>query len=356
MTSEPNDSPAPAPATVHRPIADRALRLTGAELTLVAVTANHDIPPSEVATLMIVEAAGAAMPSRSADAIPIAGTSIGQAFVERTPRRLNNLDITTAGVHHSGPALVLPLRTTDTVTGVLIALRRGGARTFSEDQLDMMAAFTDQAALAWQLGSTPRRLRELDILAERDRIARHLNHHVIRQIFAIELALHATIPRARSTEVQQRLSRNIDALDDVIQEIRVAIFDAHGAMHGPLPDTTRLRERLDDVLMQSCGSDLETTVQFVGSLSIVGAALADHTENVVREAVSNAVRHAGATRVAVTVKVEDNICIEVIDNGQNIPGDGLRSLHHHTQQAGGTLTIADAPGGGTSLRWSAPLP
>jgi two-component system sensor histidine kinase DevS len=88
---------------------------------------------------MIVGTAGAAMPSRSADAIPIAGTSIGQAFVERTPRRLNNLDVTIDGVHHSGPALVLPLRTTDTVAGVLIVLRRGGARTFSEEQLDMMA-------------------------------------------------------------------------------------------------------------------------------------------------------------------------------------------------------------------------
>ncbi len=355
VTSEPNDSAAPMPATVYRPIAQQALRLTGAELTLVAVANNHDIPTSEVANLMIVETAGAAVTSTPAHAIPIAGTSIGQAFVERTPRRLNNFDVAIDGVQHTGPALVLPLHTTDTVTGVLVALRRGGARTFSEEQLDMMAAFTDQAALAWQLGSTQRRLREVDILAERDRIARHLDHHAIRRIFAIELALHGTIPRARSTEVQQRLSRSIYDLEGVIQEIRVAIFDVHGA----LPGITRLRERLDDVVVQFCGSDLETTVQFVGPLSIVGAALADHAEAVVREAVSNAVRHAGATRLAVTVKVGDDVCIEVIGNGRGLPGDitgsGLSSLHHRTQQAGGVLTIADAPGGGTLLRWSAPL-
>ena len=246
VTSEPNYSRAPMPATVYRPIAQQALKLTGAEVTLVAVAINHDIPRSEVADLIIVETAGAAMTSTPAHAIPVAGTSIGQAFVERTPRRLNNFDVAIDGVQRAGPALVLPLRTTDTVAGVLVALRRDGARTFSDEQLDMMAAFTDQAALAWQLGSTQRRLRELDILAERDRIARDLDDHVIQRIFAIELALQGTIPRARSTEVQQRLSGSIDDLQGVIQEIRVAIFDLHDAP----PGITRLRQRLDEAVAQ----------------------------------------------------------------------------------------------------------
>ncbi len=246
VTSEPNYSATPMPATVYRPIAQQALKLTGAEITLVAVAINHDIPTSEVADLMIVETAGAAMTSAPAHAIPLAGTSIGQAFVERTPRRLNHFDVAIDGVQHAGPALVLPLRTTDTVAGVLVALRRDGARTFDDEQLDMMAAFTDQAALAWQLGSTQRRMRELDIIADRDRIARDLHHHVIQRIFAVELALQGTIPRVRSTEVQQRLSGSIDDLQGVIQEIRTAIFDLHGAP----PRITGLRQRLDDVVAQ----------------------------------------------------------------------------------------------------------
>ena len=355
MTSEPNYFPAPMPATDYRPIAQQALKLTGAEVTLVAVAINHDIPTSEVADLMIVETAGAAMTSAPGHAIPVAGTSVGQAFAERTPRRLNNFDVAIDGVRRAGPALVLPLRTTDTVAGVLVALRRDGARTFSDEQLDMMAAFTDQAALAWQLGSTQRRMRELDIFADRDRIARDLHDHVIQRIFAVGLALQGTIPRARSTEVQQRLSCSIDDLHGVIQEIRTAIFDLHGAP----PGITRLRQRLDDAVAQFCGSKLNTTVQFVGPLSVVDAALADHAEAVVRDAVSNAVRHAGATTLAVTVKIEDDVCIEVVDNGRGVPGeitgDGLTSLHHRAQQAGGAFTIADAPGGGTVLRWSAPL-
>ena len=82
LEPEPNYSPAPMPATVYRRIAQQALKLTGAEITLVAVAINHDLATSEVADLMIVETAGAALTSFPAHAIPLAGTSIGQAFVD----------------------------------------------------------------------------------------------------------------------------------------------------------------------------------------------------------------------------------------------------------------------------------
>lgn len=92
-----------------------------------------------------------------------------------------------------------------------------------------MAAFTDQTALAWQLATTQRRMRELDVLTDRDRIARDLHDHVIQRLFAVGVALQGTIPRARSAEVQQRLADSVDDLQAVIQEIRTAIFDLHGA-------------------------------------------------------------------------------------------------------------------------------
>ena len=60
-------------------------------------------------------------------------------------------------------------------------------RPFTDEQLDMMAAFADQAALAWQSAVTQRRIRELDILTDRDRIARDLHDHVIQRLFAVGL-------------------------------------------------------------------------------------------------------------------------------------------------------------------------
>lgn len=235
-------------------------------------------------------------------------------------------------------------------------MRAAGAQPFDNEQLDMMAAFADQAALAWQLASTQRQMRELSILTDRDRIARDLHDHVIQRLFAVGLALQGTIPRARAPEVQQRLIDCVDDLQEVIQEIRTAIFDLHGSSSG----VTRLRQRLDEAMAQFATSDLRTTVQYTGPLSVVDAALADHAEAVLREAVSNAVRHADATTLIVNVTVGDDLCIDVVDDGKGIPADvtgsGLTNLRRRAEDAGGHLSIERLPTGGTQLKWCAPLP
>ena len=199
-------------------------------------------------------------------------------------------------------------------------------------------------------------MRELDVLTDRDRIARDLHDHVIQRLFAVGLALQGTIPRARAPEVQERLSDCVDDLQDVIQEIRTAIFDLHGAQSG----VTRLRQRLDEAIAQFADPKMRTTVQFSGPLSVVDAELADHAEAVVREAVSNAVRHAEATTLAISVVVEDELCIEVVDNGRGIKGEvtasGLSNLRHRADDVGGSFTVEAVPAGGTKLRWCAPLP
>ena len=242
------------------------------------------------------------------------------------------------------------------ITGnALPTARHISAYPFTVEQLDIMAAFADQATLAWQLATSQRRMRELDVLTDRDRIARDLHDHVIQRLFAVGLTLQGTIPRARPTEVQQRLSSCVDDLQQVIQEIRTAIFDLHSFQLG----TTRLRQRLDEAIAQFSTPELRTTVQIVGPLSVVDGVLSDHAEAVVREAVSNAVRHANATTLAVNIKVEDDLRIEVIDDGQGVPADvtgsGLTNLRRRAAELGGDFTIEPAPSGGTLLRWSAPL-
>jgi signal transduction histidine kinase len=345
------------PARVFRLIADEALKLTEAQATLVAVPAPDGKPPSDVDELLVAETAGKLPPLGATPTIPVRGTPVGDVFLDRTPRRFDNLNLEIGEVEiRPGSALVLPLRATDKVAGVLIALWRDDATPFSHDQEEMMAAFADQAALAWQLATSQRLARELDVLADRDRIARDLHDHVIQRLFAVGLALQGTIPRARSPEVQQRLSDYVDDLQAVIEEIRTTIFD----LHGPASEMTRLRQRLDDAIAQFSDGTLHITTQFIGPLSVVDATLADHAEAVVREAVSNAVRHAHATTLTVTVKVEDELSIEVVDNGRGMSDrtkrSGLANMHYRAQQVGGTFTVDTAPMGGTLLRWSAPLP
>jgi two-component system sensor histidine kinase DevS len=345
------------PARVFRLIADEALKLTEAQATLVAVPAPDGKPPSDVDELLVAEIAGKLPPLGAALTIPVRGTPVGDVFLDRTPRRFDNLNLEIGDVEIGpGSALLLPLRATDKVAGVLVALRHDQSTPFSQDQEEMMAAFADQAALAWQLATSQRLARELDVLADRDRIARDLHDHVIQRLFAVGLALQGTIPRARSPEVQQRLSEYVDDLQAVIEEIRTTIFD----LHGPASGATRLRQRLDEAIAQFSDGTLRITTKFTGPLSVVDATLADHAEAVVREAVSNAVRHAHATTLAVTVKVEDELSIEVVDNGRGMSGrtkrSGLANMHDRAQQVGGTFTLDTPPIGGTLLRWSAPLP
>jgi signal transduction histidine kinase len=343
------------PARVFRLVADESRSLSGAELTLVAVPADPDLPASEVDELVIAATSGEGS-ATEVHSIPVEGTLIGKAFVQRMPGRFDQFELAPGDTVAAGPALVLPLRATDAVPGVLVAVRAVGAQPFNNEQLDMMAAFADQAALAWQLASTQRQMRELSILTDRDRIARDLHDHVIQRLFAVGLALQGTIPRARVPEVQLRLTDCVDDLQEVIQEIRTAIFDLHGSSSG----VTRLRQRLDEAIAQFSTSNLRTTVQYTGPLSVVDAALADHAEAVVREAVSNAVRHAGATTLTVNVAVSDDLCIDVVDDGIGIPtemtGSGLTNLRRRAEDAGGDFSIARPTTGGTHLKWCAPLP
>jgi len=341
------------PATVFRLVAEEALKLTAADAALVAIR-DEDAPAADVRELLVIETTGVTADSAVGQTIPMSGTALGEVFVNGTPRRVDRLDLD--GLADAGPALLLPLRATDTVAGVVVVLRQGRQSSFSDEQLEMMAAFADQAAMAWQLATSQRRMRELDVLTDRDRIARDLHDHVIQRLFAVGLSLQGTVPRTREPLVQQRLSAAIDDLQAVIQEIRTTIFDLHGASQG----ITRLRQRIDEALAQFAGSGLRTTVQYIGPLSVVGGALADHAEAVVREAVSNAARHAQATTLTVRVSVEDDLCIEVSDNGRGMPGEftgsGLTNLQRRAEQVGGEFTIESvSASGGTLLRWSAPL-
>lgn len=341
------------PARVFQLVADEVHKLSGAVATLVAIPVDPNLPGEDTSELLVIASVGE-VADMAQGPIPVQGTVIGDAFLQRTPLRFTGVDV---GIgEYGGPTLVLPLRATDVVAGVLIALRPTGAQSFSVGELDLMAAFADQSALAWELASTQHRMRELSIIADRERIARDLHDHVIQRLFAVGLSLQGTIARVRSGEVQQRLSSVVDDLQEVMQDIRTTIFDLNDGSSG----ITRLRQRLDEAVGAFPGSGIRTSVQYSGPLSVIDASLADHAEAVVREAVSNAVRHADCTTLTVAVSVDDDLTVEVHDNGKGIGADvtesGLTNLRRRAADVGGSFSVLAAPSGGTHLTWRAPLP
>jgi signal transduction histidine kinase len=347
------------PSDALQVIADRALELSSADYTLIAVPEDAEMPRDELSALLISVYAGIDVDSPLGTRIPVVGSTSGAAFLDQVPRSVPALQfdpLAGSGVE-LGPALVLPLRAGDVVLGVLIAARRSGAPAFDTHQLPVIASFADQAALALQLAGIQWNLRELDVLADRDRIARDLHDHVIQRLFGVGLALQGTHRRTQSPDVARRISDSIDQLHEIVNEIRTAIFDLH-ADTGAAP---RLRQRLHTSITElTADSGLHTTVRMSGPLDLLPVELAEHAEAVVREAVSNAVRHARATELSVAVSVHDDLVIDVVDNGVGLPvtvaRSGLGNLRQRAEQSDGELRVEQVDGGGTRILWSAPLP
>ncbi len=344
------------PAAVFRLVSDEALKLSEARLTFVAIPVDEGADTPEITELLVTEMSGDLPEFTKPPTVSVRATHVGDVFLNRSPRRFEQLELKVGGIQiEPGPALVLPLRASDKVAGVLVAMRSSRATPFTKDQEEVMAVFADQAAVAWQLATAQRAARELDVISDRDRIARDLHEHVIQRLFGLGLALQATIPRARSSEVQQRLSEYVDELQNIIGDIRTTIFD----LHGPATGMARLRQRLDEIISQYSNETLHIATQFVGPLSVVSHNLAEHAEAVVREAIINAVRHAHATQLNVIVKVEDGLSIEVSDDGRGISErtkrSGLMNMRYRAQNLHGTFSIDTPESGGTVLRWSAPL-
>jgi len=256
-----------------------------------------------------------------------------------------------------GPCIAIPLRGTHAESAVVIACRRAGAEPFDESALPLVTAFADQATASLDMAARQLPSHQLDVYADRDRIARDLHDHVIQRVFASGLALQAVLPRVHDAQAQERIRFVVGQLDDTVRDIRTTIFDLHSADTVDTSDS--LRRRLLDIVTETAGP-LEPTVRMSGAVdSLVTGDLAADVEAVVREGVSNAARHSGGTHVTVTVDVSDSVVVEVVDDGHGIDLEaarsGLRNLQQRAQKRGGDASAQPLRDGGTRLRWSSPL-
>ena len=333
---------------VLRLIASRTAELSGADNALIAL-------PGEKRTLVVTVCTGPDADALTGRWIPVEKSTSGAVLRDHLPRSVPGL-ASDLGVE-LGPALVVPLRSGEATAGVLLAVRAPGGASFDEHELQIVSAFADQAALALRDAESQSARRELDVVADRDRIARDLHDHVIQRLFAVGLAMKGTLRRAGSPAVGDRLARHIGQLQEVIEEIRSSIFDLH-----PAPGEDRgLRANLRTAITDATGdSGIRATVHISGSLDDVPAGLAEHAQAVVREAVSNVLRHAEAAELAVTVTLDEDLVIVVSDTGIGMPDagprSGLRNLEQRAAEAGGSFRIERPGVGGTRLVWMAPLP
>jgi signal transduction histidine kinase len=257
-----------------------------------------------------------------------------------------------------GSTVAVPLYARDVVIGVLVALRVNDRVPFSPGEVPLLVSFAEQATLALELGEKNRSQRQLDVFADRDRIARDLHDHVIQRLFATGLQLQSTLRRSTDPAVRHQLQERVEELDETVRQIRTAIFDLHTTGDGAQGGLRR--QLLDTAAEAAAGSGLSPSVRMSGAVdTLVAPGIGAHAVAVVREAVSNAVRHAGGTAVTVTVEATHDLLVDVVDNGIGIDPSaarsGLRNLEERARQCGGTLTVRAEPLGGTRLSWRVAL-
>jgi GAF domain-containing protein len=160
--------------------------------------------------------------------VPIEGSLSGEVMTTGRPQRATDpadhaafpaASPTELGI---GPALLLPLRGTERLHGVLAVARATSRTGFTDADLTMAGGFAAQAALALDLAQARALRQQEEMHDERDRIAADLHDHVIQRLFAAGLTLQSVAAK-RGPDTDRILS-TIGDLDTVISQIRSTVF------------------------------------------------------------------------------------------------------------------------------------
>lgn len=245
--------------------------------------------------------------------------------------------------------------------GMVICLRVAGRDPFDADQQPELVGLAEQASLALEVADRQEQRRLYELMADRERIARDLHDHVIQRLFAVGLGLQSQVAKIDQPQVAERVDQAVQQIDEAIADLRSSIFDLRSVPDG---EHKKLRRRLAEIASGVGEGAPRVTVRCRGPVdTVVPPRLAEQAEAVVREGVSNAVRHSGGTNVSVTVTASDRLDIEVTDDGRGLDvgadsrssRSGLANLADRAETFGGTFSAVGSPAG-TTLRWSVPLP
>jgi len=218
-----------------------------------------------------------------------------------------------------------------------------------------------------QLKATMEKLNEetrnAATLAERDRLAGEIHDSLQQGLSGLMLQLDATLKLpAINHEVRSRLNVARSMVSFTRHEVQHAIWD----QESPLLEGTELDEALRKLAALIGFGTARVDLSVSGSPLPLPSALQHHLLRIAQEAITNAVRHAGPTTIAVHLAYRpDAVVLSVTDDGigfepgpvleKNVGHFGLRGLRSRAAKIGGELRIESSPGCGTKIEVVAPL-
>jgi signal transduction histidine kinase len=262
-----------------------------------------------------------------------------------------------------GSVIAIPLMNEDQAIAVFTLIWDIDVQNPNQDALDAVQSFATQAALTLVLAEAQHEHERLALYEDRDRIARDLHDLVIQRLFATGMSLQGASRLGKlDPAVEERISNAVDALDETIRQIRQTIFALHEPTTGP---SSGVRGRvLRETEQCAAALGFQPALRFIGPIdSAVSELLGEHMMAVLREGLSNVMKHAQARHIDVTVEVDTAIVrLTVVDDGIGVDIDGLSgksgvaNLYSRAEDLGGSCSLERVQeSGGTRLMWCAPL-
>lgn len=202
------------------------------------------------------------------------------------------------------------------------------------------------------------------VRSERERIARELHDGALQSLYALGLGLESAVCLAEGVppSVRDQTREILNALQAAMSDIRRHVMDlkssgASAPLHERLADIVAKMQQATDAVVELRATPVAT--------SECGATEADHICQIVREALSNALRHGKPEHVTVDmVRAGGSIQLTVGDDGGGFvpPTQAAGSAHHGLENMrqraeilGGTLDVHTTPGVGTTVSLQLPL-
>jgi signal transduction histidine kinase len=256
----------------------------------------------------------------------------------------------------------LPLRLGEGVIGTMdVTSTRSAA--FTDQDAIVLQSLADQVAVAIENTRLYARTRELVVVEERNRLARDLHDSVTQSLSSLGILVEGWRRLAKDGEpyrIEVFLDRVSQITDQALKEMRLMVYELRpsalasagllGALHGRL-----------EMVERRFGIDARVIADEIVDLP---APVEEELYWIAHEALSNSLKHSGATRVTIRIRCETGcLILEVSDNGRGFDiskvaaggSVGLNNMVERARHLGGELQILTTPGEGVTIRAIVPL-
>lgn len=238
-------------------------------------------------------------------------------------------------------------------------------RIFLFVPLTAIFTFLVAAFFGW---ATTRRLTELraeERIAERTRIARELHDTLLQGFISASMQLHVALEQLpEDSPAKSPLARVLQLMRQVIEEGR----DAVRGFRSSMGEAQGLEEAFSRVQQEvALEKEIDFRVIVEGRSHWVHPAIRDEIYSIGREALVNAFRHSGASKVEVQLEYSGaQLRVLVRDDGIGIDSQvlesgreghwGLFGMRERAKRIGGNLKVWSRSGAGTEVELSIPGP